>query len=151
MDSDPFFLLLIGHYDAKLIGKVKRLKHYRPIHFEILSEFIAGRKIYVTSGVLAEVSNLSEFAVKSNKLREFFESIICHLQRIGERVIPKDIIFQNPAFPRLGYTDTSLLEAAKNKDVELLTADHHLYSRSRKLGIKATHMKRIEEIASVFS
>ena len=151
MDSDPFFLLLIGHYDANLIGKAKRLKHYRPIHFDIMSQFIAGRKIYITSGVLAEVSNLSEFAVKSKKLKEFFKNIISQLQRIGERVISKDIIINNPAFPRLGYTDSSLLESAKDGDIELLTADHHLYSRCRKLGLKVTHMKSIEEIAFAFS
>jgi len=141
----------MGHYDANLIGKAKRLKHYQPIHFEIMSQFIAGRKLYITSGVLAEVSNLSEFAVKSKKLRDFFDSIISHLERIGECVISKDIIIKNPAFSRLGYTDSSLLEAAKDRDIELLTADHHLYSRCRKLGIKVTHMKKIEETAFVFN
>ena len=45
---------------------------------------------------------------------------------------------------------TSLLVAAKDKDFEILTADFPLFSKCKNLGIKATHMERIKEIALEF-
>lgn len=151
LDSDPFLLLLIGHYDRNMIGKVKRLKHYRPIHYDLLFQFLAGRKIFITSGILAEVSNLSKICVGSSRFKPFLEAIIPQLQQTGEYEISKDVIIENPAFPRLGYTDTSIVVAGTDKEVEIVTADFPLYSRCNNLGLKIIHMKMFDERASQFT
>ena len=92
LDSGPFLLLLIGLYDSRMIGEAKRIKDYKPIHFNILIQFLAGRKIFITPDVLAEVSNLSKIVVNKDRILEFFKTIIPEFQQINEYTTSKDII-----------------------------------------------------------
>lgn len=146
IDTGPLLLLLVGTFDKKLIGKSKRIKDYKPIDFDLLAQFLARRRIIVTPGVLAEVTNLAK-TIKHFNFEKFVKANIKGLKKVGECHISKDIILESDVFSRLGYTDTSILIAAKENKGEVLTTDFPLYSRCRSLNMEATHFSALRERA----
>jgi hypothetical protein len=149
IDSGPLLLLFTGIYNKDLIGRSRRIKDYQPIHFDILIQYLAGRRIIVTPGVLAELTNLAKY-IKDINFTKFIESNNEGLKKLGEHHISKELILETDEFSRLGYTDTSILLSAKKNNGEVLTEDHELFLRCRKVGMKATHMVEIKDKADGF-
>ncbi|MCK5291534.1 MAG: hypothetical protein KAR39_05920 [Thermoplasmata archaeon] len=143
IDTSPLLLLLVGAYDESLIGKFKRVSRYNQTDFDLLVQYLAGRKVCVTPGVLAEMSNLA-MGLKRGEFGRLIDHNIQELKRMDERYVPKDTIFDMREFRRIGVTDTSLLVAAEECEGEILTADHPLCFRCRKKGISATHMTELQ-------
>ena len=69
------------------------------------------------------------------------------LKKIGECHISKDIILESDVFPKMGYTDTSILIAAKENNGEVLTTDFPLLSRCKSLNMEATNIGALRERA----
>ncbi|RLG24202.1 hypothetical protein DRN85_08070 [Methanosarcinales archaeon] len=149
IDTSPLLLLLVGIYNQEMIGKARRLKDYKPAHFDVLWQFLAQRRIYITPGVLAEVTNLADQTVKAN-FEEFVEANSDTLEKMVEYYVQKNDILKKSEFARIGYTDTSILAAAEETDGEVLTSDHPLYLRCKKSGLDVTHMDALKERAEVF-
>ncbi len=103
----------------------------------------------MTPGVLAEVSNLA-MELKGDGFKKLVDSNIDALKRMGECYISKDVIIEAPEFKKVGVTDTSILLAAKDKNGEILTADHPLCSRCRTMGIPVTHMMELQSRSEEF-
>jgi hypothetical protein len=143
IDTSPLLLLLVGAYDESLIGRFKRVSRYSRTDFDLLVQFLAGRKVCVTPGVLAEVSNLA-MKLKRGEFGRLVDHNIQELKRMDERYVAKDVILEEEVLKRVGVTDTSLLVAAKERDGEILTADHPLFSRCGGMGISATHMDELQ-------
>lgn len=143
MDTSPLLLLLVGAYDESLIGRFKRVRAYNRTDFDLLVQFLAGRKVCVTPGVLAEMSNLA-LELKRGEFGRLVEHNIQELKRMDERYVPKDTILDMKEFKKVGVTDTSLLVAAEECKGEILTSDHPLYSRCRKKGISTIHMDELQ-------
>ena len=149
IDTGPLLLLLVGTFNKDLIGNAKRIKEYSINHYDILIQYLAGRKINVTPGVLAEVSNLAN-SIKNFQFEEFIEQNLSSLNELGECFISKNIIINSKEFPSMGYTDTSIILSAIEEKGEVLTGDQSLVLRCHKLGLKATHMDYIEDVATQF-
>ncbi|TET89279.1 MAG: hypothetical protein E3J35_10330 [Methanomassiliicoccales archaeon] len=143
IDTSPLLLLLVGAYDESLIGKFKRVSKYSRTDFDLLVQFLAGRKVCVTPGVLAEVSNMA-MELKRGEFGKVVDHNVEELKQMDEHYVSKDDILEAEELKRVGVTDTSLLIAAKERDGEILTADHPLCSRCRKTGIPATHMAELQ-------
>lgn len=149
IDSSPLLLLLVGTYNKSVIRKFKRVKSYTGVDFDILVQFLTRKRVLVTPGVLAEVSNMA-MELKGDGFQKLIESNIEGLKQMGECYITKEVILETPEFMKVGITDTSILIAAKENNGEILTADHHLCSRCRTTGIPVTHMLELRSRAEEF-
>jgi predicted DNA-binding protein (UPF0278 family) len=69
---------------------------------------------------------------------------------MGEIYISKDTILDSDEIFKFGFTDTSIIFAAKNSDGGVLTKDYRLCSYCQKLGIRAYHLDRILEMGVPF-
>ena len=148
IDTIPLLLFLIGAYDKNLILTFKRLKSYRYTFedFTILKEFLFRTKvIVVTPGVLSEVSN---FAFECGHFSDLLEKNIKYLMSMKEFYVSKEIIIEsNEELFKFGFTDTSLIIAAKNNAGEILTRDYGLSQYClKKLGIGALNLEDILRI-----
>ena len=152
IDTIPLLLFLTGIYDKKVISKFKRLKKYGydDKSFEILQLFLAHSKtITVTPGVLSEVSNFAE-QLKSDRFAGFVQSNLEILKVINEIYISKDIIINSDEVFKFGFTDSSIVFAAKNSGGGVLTKDYRLCSYCQKLGIPSYHLDHILEMGMPF-
>ncbi|MFQ6128143.1 MAG: hypothetical protein ACE5QW_04500 [Thermoplasmata archaeon] len=149
VDSSPLLLLLVGTYERGLVERFKRTKAYSHDDFDLLVQFLAGRRVIATPGVLAEVSNMA-MQLRREDFSRLVERNIDGLRRTREIHIAKDIIIESPEFKKIGATDTSLLLAARENDWEVLTSDHPLCSRCRREGVEATHMMELQTRAEQF-
>jgi len=148
IDTIPLLLFLIGAYDPNLILTFKRLKTYKYTFedFTILKEFLFRAKvIVVTPGVLSEVSN---YAFECGNFPDLLEKNIKYLMSMKEFYVSKEIIIglKEEMF-KFGFTDSSLIIAAKNNAGEILTRDYGLSQYcQKKLGIGALNLDEILRI-----
>ena len=140
----------MGTYERGLVERFKRTRGYTRNDFDLLVQFLAGRRVIATPGVLAEVSNMA-MQLRREEFNRLVERNIDGLRRMGEIHVAKDIVIEAPEFRKVGATDTSLLLAARENDWEILTSDHPLCSRCRNEGIEATHMMELQTRAEQFA
>lgn len=150
VDSSPLLLLLVGTYGRNLIRRFKRTRDYSPDVFDLLVQFLAGRRVIATPGVLTEVSNLAMQLGREDFTR-LVERNIEGLRSMREIHVEKDVVIEAPEFRKVGATDTTLLIAARDNEWEILTSDHPLCSRCWSEGIEATHMMELQTRAEQFA
>ena len=149
IDTGPLLLFLVGSYRRELIGKAKRIKKYDVTQYDILIQFLSGRKIYVTPGVIAEVTYFAGDIERLN-LENFIKCNLSSLKEMGEIHIPLNSIIETNEIIKFGYTDTTLFKGAHVNNGEILTDDHPLCNFCSKMKLKATHMEYIIARASQF-
>lgn len=153
IDTIPLLLFLTGISDKKVISKFKRLKTYKydDKSFEILQIFLTYSKtITVTPGVLSEVSNFAE-ELKGDRFARLIRNNLKILKTMNELYISKDTILDSNEIFKFGFTDTSIIFAAKNNGGEVLTRDYRLYSYCQKLGIRVYHLDHVLEMGAPFT
>lgn len=138
-DTSPLLLLLMGLYDKNAIEDFKRLSEYDAEDYEILYLFVAKRKIIVTPQVLSEVSNFADQL--KNRFPEFIEENRPILEGIDEKYITKNEILNFPEVVKFGFTDTSIILAAKENNALVLTEDFRLCNICKRNGLDAKHMR----------
>jgi len=148
-DTSPLLLLLMGLYDKNAIEEFKRLSKYDSDDYDLLLQFTAKRKIIVTPQVLSEVSNFAK-ELKQNKFSEFIEGNKPTLERINENYIPKTDILASKEVITFGFTDTSIILAAKENNALVLTDDFPLYGVCKKIGVDTMHMMEIQSRKEIF-
>ncbi len=139
IDTSPLLLLLMGLYDKNAINNFKRLSEYDSEDYDLLYQFVAKRKIIVTPQVLSEVSNFADQL--KNKFPEFIEENRPILEKIDEKYIPKIDILASQDVVKFGFTDTSIILAAKENNALVLTDDFPLCNICKRNGLDAKHMK----------
>src|SRR3970282_1626544 len=146
-DTSPLLLLLIGSYDKNTIKNFKRLSKYDSDDYDLLFQLVATRKVMVTPQVLAEVSNFAK-ELKNNP--DTFSEIIkinkSLLEKIYEKYIHKDNILASQELFKFGFTDASIIVAAKENDALRLTDDFPLWGICKRNGLNVKHMSEIQGI-----
>lgn len=148
IDTIPLLLFLIGGYDTKLISEFKRLKsyHYSVKDFKTLQNFLSySKNVIVTPGVLCEVSNYAE-QLANDRFSELINKNINFLKFTTEIHIHKDNILESNQIFKFGFTDTSILFAAKKNNGNILTKDYKLYNYCKKFSIDAYFLDTVLEI-----
>lgn len=138
-DTSPLLLLLMGIYDKNAISSFKRLSNYDADDYELLFQFALKRKIIVTPHVLSEVSNFADRL--KDKFSEFLESNKMALNKIDEKYISKTYILSTPEVNKFGFTDISIILAAKENNALVLTDDFPLYGICKKIGLDTMHVR----------
>lgn len=147
-DTSPLLLLLMGLYDKNAIEKFKRLSMYDSDDYDLLFQFTAKRKIIVTPQVLSEVSNFAKEL--KNKFSDFIEGNRPALEKIVEKYVPKDDILASHEVVKFGFTDISIILAAKENNALVLTDDFPLYNICKKFGLDSMHLMEIQSRKEIF-
>ena len=126
LDTNLLVLLVVGSESRELISKHRRLEHYSPEDYDILSEFLENaNQLYVTPNTLTETSNLvGQHGEPERSLLMRRLQFLIHESR--EVIVASLKASSNYNFEKLGLTDAALLEAV-TKDIPLLTVDFDLY------------------------
>ncbi len=126
LDTNLFVLLVVGSVGRDLISKHRRLEHYSPEDYDILSELLEDAdQLFVTPNTLTETSNLvsQHGEPERSLLMRGLQYLIHESQEI---VVASTEASSNAKFERLGLTDAALLETI-TADTPLLTVDFSLY------------------------
>ncbi|MCX9010568.1 MAG: hypothetical protein OIN66_05530 [Candidatus Methanoperedens sp.] len=148
IDTSPLLLLLMGLYDRKAIDGFKRLSEYDCDDYDLLFQFVARRKLIVTPQVLSEVSNFARGL--KNKFSEFIVENRSTLERIDEKYIPKTDILTSQEVVNFGFTDISIILAAKENNALVLTDDFLLCGIYRKFELDTIHMTEVLSQKEIF-
>jgi hypothetical protein len=124
-------LLLVGRYKVTYIPDCSKTSRYTARDFKFIENLLAytHASIVVTPHILAELSNHTfDKMLYGQPLQEYFSHVLVAIKTANEQYTHKDTILANQALLRFGFTDLSILEAAKGLDCAVLTDDDKLHS-----------------------
>lgn len=128
VDTNLLLLYLAGSYEQRLIGRFKRIAKYDAADFIRVSSMIRLAGSFVsTPHILTEVSNLS-MQMPERDYQDYFRWVARTGRAIHERQIDVQRIFSNEHFPKMGITDSGIMELAPNSYL-VLTDDFPLANR----------------------
>ena len=123
VDTNVLLMYLVGSYDPGYIGLFKRTQQYSTEDFQIVRGLAHRfRRLVTTPHILSELTNLSR-GVHEPRLSKYFRCLIGVLRRAHEVHVHKDVLLSHARLPRFGFTDLSILEAAKRSKYLVLTDD----------------------------
>lgn len=130
LDTEILLAFLIGLYDPEFIARFKMTASYDANDFrKIESIFRRCAKLIVTPQILAELSNQSfDRGLYNPALKAYLGHVVTSISKASEKYVRKDLIIDHPQLPRVGFTDLSIVEAAKNLQCLVLTADVDLWA-----------------------
>lgn len=142
VDANLLLLYVIGLHDPGLIPRFKRTQSFTAQDFELLHLLLGEfRRHFTTPSVLTEVSNLSRQMHGEGRLgvAERFEAVI---RRTREHFVLSAKLSIDRVFPRLGLTDTAILDEAGHGRL-LLTDDLDLYVEAQIRGLDAMNFNHV--------
>lgn len=74
-------------------------------------------------------------------------SLIDYFKDLNEKYIEKNVILEYPEFPRLGFTDISLIDYAKNSGNLVLTKDLNLELACNSNSIPVLHFDKLRNLS----
>jgi len=148
VDANLFLLLAFGTSHKRTDGMDEEMVITKSIATYCSDK---GGKLILTPHVIAEVSNMlinrqkgfdfagnTNFIILTNFLREAFE-----------HPVPKSLILDNKHLAYVGFTDLSILEAAKENNYGVLTVDGGLYTKLCDEGCYVVDPKAIAKAKSL--
>jgi hypothetical protein len=113
--------------------------------FDLLQGIVRRFDLLVTTpNILTEVSNLLG-QLPDNLHAQYFATFARSLQEgVNEYYIPSGQLALQDHFPRLGLTDTGIIEQARNGNL-VLTVDLPLYNRLCELDVDAINFNHFRE------
>jgi hypothetical protein len=138
LDTNVLLLLIVGTLDRRAIGANRRTGVFTARDFDLLREEL--RKyapVVTTPGVLTEASNLL-----GNGHRVAAATMVAVCTPFVEVVRPKEHVFGQRGFDRLGFADASIL-AALTDGRAVLTDDVGLYHQVWHVGGEAINFNHL--------
>lgn len=129
LDSSVFIFYFGGQYYPNLINKRGRLQGITNDEFKLLYDFVTNfEKKYVCASILTEFYSLFKKDI-DDKLNNLLSNKLFLNQIIENEftIITKEITDKSH-FPKLGFTDSYILEYAKYNDCLVFTKDRTLYN-----------------------
>lgn len=124
IDTNVLLVLIVGLVDEGLVGRFRRTSSYTAEDFHLLRRLVRPfARIVTTPQILAELSNLSPTGRKDALAARYFSQLVGLLREAHERHVAKDVMIRSTLLPRIGFTDLSILEAARNREYLVLTDD----------------------------
>jgi hypothetical protein len=141
IDTNILVLHIIGSWDRAAIRAHRRTAAFAPQDYDLLqSEIRRYQRVLTTHGVLTEASNLMG--------NDFHEDVAPTLVKVCtplvEVVHPKETMFAERAFSRLGFADASVLAALDDETI-VLTDDVNLYSQALFQGREAINFNHLRQ------
>lgn len=146
IDTNLLILYIVGLYNVDYIEGFKRIKDkgYTKEDFEALVRLLMlFKKVFLTSHVLAEFSNLTFNHKRFDKdFDEYLSSVIIALKNIVEEHVKKNEILTSSFF-KFGFTDVSIMELAIKSGLPVITDDLPFYNLLSSRGISSINMNNI--------
>jgi len=131
IDTNLLILLLVGYYDIDFIKTCTKTNEYDKSDFIYIASIIKELKpkIIVTPHILTELSNLTfKKMLSGDKFNKYFQEVCALLELADERHIGKDTIMRDSKLlASFGFTDLSIIEAAKKHGYAVITDDNPFY------------------------
>lgn len=127
LDTNVLVLLVAGQTDRGIISKHKNLSSFSVGDFDVLCKTIRPyASVLTTPHVLAEASNLlaQHGEPERTRLLETLRDLITN--GLEEEPVSSRSAASRPEFPRIGLTDSGLIQATP-PGTTVLTTDLHLY------------------------
>ena len=148
IDTNVLLVLLVGLVDQGLVGRFKRTESYTPEDFQLVLRLVQGfRRIITTPHILAELTNLSPTGREHRKAARYFGQLVAVLRRAYEHPVAKDVMLGSALLPRIGFTDLSIIEAAKNGHYLVLTDDWRASECARAQGCAVLNLNHLRGAA----
>lgn len=123
VDTNVLLMYLVGLYDPDYIDLFKRTRQYTSEDFRIVQALTRRiRRLVTTPHVLSELTNLSRGLHEQHAL-EYFRRLVGVIKRAREVYVDKDVLLSHRGLPQFGFTDMSILEAARGSKYLVLTDD----------------------------
>ena len=114
IDTNILLLLFVGGFDPELITSFKRTATYTPEDYDLLLNLLTLiPRVVTTPHVLAEVNSLSG-QLGEPKRSDYFRFFATQLAVLDERYVASSQAAAGPWFPKIGLTDSGILEAGKD-------------------------------------
>lgn len=148
LDANLFLLLAFGTSHKRTEGLDEEMEITKTI-----VSFCSERKgkLVLTPHIIAEISNmLINRTKRSNYAKDDrFIKMTEFIRMAKEYQVPKDMILDNIHLSYIGFTDLSILEAAKKERYGVLTGDQELFCRLSNESCQVVNPKIIAEIKSM--
>lgn len=145
IDTNILVLLIVGTWDRESIRDHRRTEIFSPADYDLLrSEMQKYARVLTTPGVLTEASNLMGNAFHEEVSQQFI--VVC--SPLVEVIRPKETIFAEESFDRLGFADASIL-GAMDQDTVLLTDDAALYLQALSSEREAVNFSHLRKYGSI--
>ena len=139
-DTELLLLICVGLYDKLKIAKFKKVNKYDIEDYDALMKVLSNtNKIFVSPQILAELSNHLDMIHEENV---YYSSMELLKQEL-EIYIEKDILIQEEYFPKIGFTDMSLMKICEKKNCVLFTADFRLSKICQHRGFQVVNYNEI--------
>jgi len=140
LDTMLFLLMVVGLTSPKYIRSHKRLssRRYSEHDFTLLGTLISpASKVIVTPNTCTETSNWLKHGYIQDPARTQICTVLQTLMSdLEERYVASAQACQRLEFPRLGVTDSALLEITERNSWTLLTDDLPLYIAASNRGYR---------------
>lgn len=122
IDTNLLIIYLVGLYDPKLIDEKTFIYLQRVLAY-------TGAKIIITPHIITEISNMTitKKVVKDPGFEVYISKLIGIFENAGEELVEMARLISNPKLlAAFGFTDLSIVEAAKTLQCGVMTADAKL-------------------------
>lgn len=139
LDTNVLMLLIVGTWDRSRVGAHRRTAVFTASDFDLLKAEMGRYGVVVTTpGVMTEASNLL-----GNDFHEVVAGTMVGVcGPMVEVVKPKEEVFGQEGFERLGFADASVL-AVMDEETVIMTDDVGLYSQALYLGWEAVNFNHL--------
>ena len=143
IDTNLLLLYGVGLYDRNHIPRFKRTRQYSIEDFDWLRQFVQFfQRIVTTPHILAELSNLA-VERRGAKPPPYLPVLLDLIRASKELYVEKDVILGADYLPRLGVTDTAVIELARRKKYLVLTDDFPLFGYLQSFECEAINMNHV--------
>ncbi len=128
IDTNLLILFLVGSYDVGFIERCRRTSKYIADDYFLVKSIIAkAQKIIVSPHILSEVSNLTFTEFSEPGLTKYIAQVVEYIEAAKEDYRHKNFLKESNLLKVLGFTDVSIIEAAKHKEYLVFTDDLRLH------------------------
>ena len=125
VDTNLLLLLLFGLIDSMNLKRFKCVAKYEESDFKSVYKLVSCfSPIVVTPQILAELTNLVKVSEAEEK--KLLLSVTSLLKNAREKYFAKNILIDEPSFVKLGFTDVTILRAARKRRLLVITEDLQL-------------------------
>jgi hypothetical protein len=136
LDANVMLLLCVGLWSRGAISRFKRTRMFTDDDFDLLAGIVSRYgEIVTTPHVLCEVSNLADFHREPERTAFFAWLVETIVPNLPEHSEPSSTLVRETAFVRLGLTDAAVQQAARSRNLHVITTDTDLWAHLLKLEV----------------
>jgi hypothetical protein len=128
LDTNLLLVLVVGHYQPKMVEQFKRTSQYTADDYQLLAKTVSQfSRLITTPHILTEVNSLSNQLTQATK-KTYAPVFADQIKAMSEIYIASEALSTDAEFSELGLTDISIMRAA-NDGYLVLTDDLRLTVR----------------------